>query len=118
VYSLTSTVMAPVPDVLSNGREQIPSPMPRGVNRGTSRLISFLKPVAASAACPAPTATTLGGVVQTGRPTMAVYSPTGNANSPFHAEPAHDLVNVAAEDIATAVIRRELYLENSELLVP
>src|SRR5262245_53661790 len=36
---------------------------------------------------------TLGGVVQTGPVEMAVYSLTGNARSPFHAEPAHYLVS-------------------------
>jgi hypothetical protein len=55
---------------------------------GPADLISFLKPVAASASRRGHQPPfTLGGV--TGPPEMAVYSLAGNATSPFHAEPAH-----------------------------
>ena len=59
-----------------------------GMNRGTSQPDFFLKPVAASAGRLAHQPPTLGGVVQTGPVEMAIYSLTGNAGSPFHAEPA------------------------------
>jgi hypothetical protein len=59
-----------------------------GVESGNQPLISFLKRVAASAALPCPRATTtLGGVVPNCVAEMAVYSLTGNASSPFQAEP-------------------------------
>jgi hypothetical protein len=53
---------------------------------GTSRPDFFLKPVAGSAARLAPP--TLDGVSKLALE-MAIYSLTGNARSPFHAEPAH-----------------------------
>jgi hypothetical protein len=63
------------------------------MNRGTSQP-DFFETSCASAG-PCPPATTLGGVVQTGAVEMAIYSLTGNARSPLHAEPAHRFYRLA-----------------------
>src|SRR5215211_7646690 len=49
----------------------------------------------------------MGGVVQTGAVEMAIYSLTGNARSPFHAEPAQTPAGFSSDTMAVEAGRGE-----------